>query len=83
LKFRLACPNGQWVAGKPAAIEAIARLSGIGMKFENVNRHGVEFVRCVDVIEIDVNSIEELVELADVTKMTVTLDNGALLLGVG
>jgi hypothetical protein len=65
MEFRLACPNGQWIAGKDRAIAAMKKLSPLGFDFELVQRQGVDFVRVANEVKIEINCIEGLAELGN------------------
>ena len=73
MKFKLACPNGQWVKGRPGSTEWFARLSGIGFRFEEVSRHNVVFLKPEGSVEVELNSLDELIELQAICKVPLRL----------
>lgn len=79
MKFQAVCPNGQWVAGKPAAERAMQKFGTVGFSFETVERHGVQFVRTCPT-EIEIGTLEELLMIIDRLEMPVTIDRNGVLI---
>jgi hypothetical protein len=80
VEFKLACPNGQWVAGKDRAAEAMRRLTRLGFQFEIVERHGTDFVKTCNEPVIELKDLEALIELQQVVGSSLVIQDRKLII---
>ena len=76
--FRLACPNVAFVANYDATNKrsAMSRLESVGFIFRP---DGSGFVKCSDVLERDLSSLDDLLALQEQAGVTLTLDGPNLI----